>query len=92
VKAFLGASVKLEYHCDLLNGESPYKHINEIMDLPILKTLDLIVPIVPVRLEHKNSLCQSYSIPSIDLIANQEKRRLSVASLTGSKSPLSIID
>ncbi len=92
MKAFLGASVKLEYHCDLLNGESPYKYINEIMDLPILKTLDLIVPIVPVRLEYKNSLYQSYSIPSIDLIANQEKRRLSVASLTGSKSPLSIID
>ena len=29
VKAFLGASVKLEQHCDLLNEESPYKHVND---------------------------------------------------------------
>jgi hypothetical protein len=92
VKAFLGASVKREHHCDLLNGESPYKHVNETMDSPMLETLDLIVPTGPVRLEDKNSLSQSYSLPSIDLIANQEKRSLSAASFTGSESPLSIID
>ncbi len=92
VKAFLSANLKLENHCDLLNGESPYKHVNETMDSPMLKTLDLIVPTGPVRMEDKDGLSQSYSLPSIDSIANQEKRSLSVASLTGSESPLSSID
>ena len=91
VKAFLGASVKLKHHCDLLNGESPYKRVNETMDSSMLEPLDLIVPTEPVRLEDKNSLSQSYSPPSIDSIANQEKRSLSAASFTGSESPLSLI-
>lgn len=45
-----------------------------------------------VRLEDKTSLSQSYSLPSIDLAANQEKRNSSAASFTGSESPLSSID
>ncbi len=92
VKAFLGASVKLEHHCDLLNGESPYKHVNETMDTLMLETLGVIVPTGPVRLEDGNGLSQSYSLPSIDSIVNQEKRSSSAASFTGAESPLSIID
>ena len=92
VKAFLGASVKLEHHCDLRNEESPYKHVNETMDSPMLEPLDVILPEGPVRLEAEDSHSQSYSLPSIDSIANQEKRSLPAVSFTGSESPLSSID
>ncbi len=85
-------NVKLEYYYNLLNRESPYKYINEIIGSLILKILDLIIPTGLVRLEDKNSLSQSYSLPSIDLIANQEKRSSLVVSFTGFKSPLLIIN
>ena len=62
------------------------------MDTLILETLGVIVPTGPVRLEDGNGLSQSYSLPSIDSIANQEKRSSSAASFTGAESPLSIIN
>ena len=49
-------NVKLENYYNLLNRESPYKYINKIMDLLILKLLDLIIPIGLVRIEDKDSL------------------------------------
>ena len=92
VRAFTGANVKLEHRCDLMNGESSYKHINKTIDSPIFEPLDTIVRTGPVSLEDENSLSQSYSLPSIDSVINQEKRRSSAASFTGSESPLSSID
>jgi len=91
-KAFPGTGVKLEHHCDLLNEESPYEHVNETMDSPTLDPVDVLVPPGPVGLEEKNSPTQSYCLPLIDLLANQEKRSLSAASLTSSENPLSMID
>jgi len=70
VKAFLDANVKLEHHCDLLNEKSPYKHVNETMDSPMFESLDIIVPTRSIRLKEKNSSNQSYSLSSIDSIAN----------------------
>ena len=58
----------------------------------MFEPLDVIFPKGPVKLQAENSLSQSYSLPSIDSIANQEKRSLSAASFTGSESPLSSID
>ena len=91
MKAFPGASVKLDHYCDLLNEESPYQHVNETMDSPMLEPVDVIVPTGPVGLEEKNSPSQSYALPSIDSLANQERRSPSAASLTSSEKPLSII-
>lgn len=92
VKAFPGTSVKLEHHCDLLNEESPYKHLSNTMDSPFLEVVDVIVSPISVGLEEKNSPSQSYSLPSIDSIANQEKRSPFAASFTSSENPLSISD
>ncbi|KAL8936221.1 MAG: hypothetical protein Q9216_005048 [Gyalolechia sp. 2 TL-2023] len=91
VRAFASANVKLEHRCDLLNGQSSYKHINKTIDSPILEPLDVIIRTGPVRLEDSNSLNQSYSLPLTDSVANQEKRSSSAA-FTGSESPLSSID
>ena len=92
VRAFTGANVKLEHRGDLPNGESSYKHINKTIDSPIFEPLDIIVRTGPVSLEDENSLSQSYSLPSIDLVINQEKRSSSAASFTGSESPFSSIN
>jgi len=92
VKAFLSANLKLENYCNLLNGKSFYKYVNKTMDSPMLKTLDLIVSTGSVRIEDKDNLSQSYSLSSIDSIANQKKQSLSVVSFTDSESPLSSID
>lgn len=62
------------------------------MDSPILEVVDVIVSPRSVGLEEKNSPSQSYSLPSIDSIANQEKRSPSAASFTSSENPLSISD
>jgi len=56
MKAFPGASVKLDHYCDLLKEESPYKHANETIDSPMLEPVDFIVPIGPVGLEVKSGL------------------------------------
>ncbi len=58
----------------------------------MLEPVDVIVPTGPVGLEEKNSPSQSYSLPLIDSLANQEKRSPSAASLTSSENLLSIID
>lgn len=58
----------------------------------MLELFGVIVPKGLVRLEAEDSYSQSYSLPSIDLIANQEKRSLPVASFIGSESPLSSIN
>lgn len=92
VKAFLGANVKPKHRCDLLNGESPYKRVNETINSSMLEPLDLIVSTESVKLKDKNSHCQNYSLFSIDSTANQKKRNLSTASFTNSESPLSLID
>ena len=92
MRAFTGANVKLEHRCDLMNGESSYKHINKTIDSLIFEPLDTIVRTGPVSLEDENSLSQSYSLPLIDSVINQEKRRSSAVSFTGSESPLSSID
>lgn len=92
VRAFAGANVKLEHRYDLPNGESSYEHIDKTTDSPIFEPVDIIVRTGPVRLKDKNSLSQSYSLPSIDSVVNQEKRSSSAASFTGSESPLSSID
>lgn len=62
------------------------------MDSPILEVVDVIVSPRSVGLEEKNSPSQSYSLPSIDSIANQEKRSPSAASFTSSENLLSISD
>ncbi|KAI9806300.1 MAG: hypothetical protein M1825_006415 [Sarcosagium campestre] len=92
VKVFFGASVRLEHHCDLLNEESHYKHVNETMDSPMLEPLDVIFLEGSVRLEETSGPGQRYSLPSIDPIANQEKRSSPAASFAGSECPLSSID
>ena len=88
VRAFAGANVKLEHRYDLPNGESSYEHIDKTTDSPIFEPLDIIVCTGPVRLKDKNSLSQSYSLPSIDSVVNQEKQSSSAVSFTGSESPL----
>ena len=55
VKAFAGASVKLQNRCDLLDEESPYKHVNKTMNSPMLEPLDINVRTGPVGLADKNS-------------------------------------
>lgn len=92
MRAFAGANVKLEHRYDLSNGESSYENIDSSTDLPIFEPLDIIARTGPVRLKDKNSLSQSYSLPSIDSVVNQEKRSSSAASFSGSESPLSSID
>lgn len=87
VKTFPGPSVRLEHHCDLLNEESPYKHVNERMESQILDPVDTIVPTGSVGLREGKS-----SLSSIDSTANQEKRSSSAASFTSSENSLSIID
>ena len=92
VKAFPVTSIKLEHHCNLLNEESPYKHVIEIMDSPIFEPVDITVPAGPVGLEEHNSVSQSYPLLSIETKANQEKRGPSASSFTSSENPLSMTD
>ena len=92
VKLFPNASIKPKHYYDLLNEESPYKHVSESMDSPMLEPVDAIVLTGPVELEKNNSLGQGYSPPFIDPIANQEKRSPSVPSFTISENMLSITD
>ena len=88
VRAFASVNIKLKYCCDLLNRESSYKHINKTIDSSIFELLNIIVCTEPVRLEDKNSLSQSYSLPSINSVVNQKKQSSSAASFTSSESPL----
>ena len=92
VKDFPNASIKPKHHCDLLHEDSPYKHVSESMDSPMLEPVDAIVLTGPVELEKNYSLSQAYSPPLIDPIENQEKRSPSVLSFTISENPLSITD
>ncbi len=55
VKVFPYASIKPKHHCDLLNEESHYKHVSELIDSPMLEPVDAIVLIGPVELEKNNS-------------------------------------
>ncbi len=87
VKTFLDSSVKLEHHCDLLNEESSYKHVNERMKSQILDSVDTIVLTESVKLREEKS-----SLFSIDSTANQKKRSSFAASFTSSENSLSIID
>ena len=92
IKVSPNATIKPKHHCDLLNKESPYKHVNESMDSPTLEPVDVIVLTGPVELEKNYSLSQSYSLPLIDPIANQEKRSPSIPTFTRSENLLSITD
>ena len=86
------SNVKLKYHYDLLIGKSPYKHVNEVMDLQMLKSVDEIVPKGPVELEERSSFSRSSSLSSIRSTANNENRSLSAVSFTSPENPLSMID
>ena len=92
IKVFPNADIKPKHHCDLLNEESPYKHVSELMDSPTLEPVDAIVLTGPVELKKNYSLSQSYSLPLIDPITNQEKRSPSVPTFTRSENLLSITD
>ncbi len=56
VKAFPSVSVKLDYYCNLLKEESPYKYTNETMNSLILEPVDFIIPTGLVGLEVKSGL------------------------------------
>lgn len=92
VKAFPGMNVKLEHHYDLLIDKSPYKHIDEIMDSQMLKSVDVIIPTGRVELEEMNSSSRSYSLSTTHSAANHENRSSSAASFTSSEYPVSTID
>ena len=92
VRVFPNAGIKPKHHCDLLIEESPYKHVSELMDSPMLEPVDAIVLTGPVELEKNYSLSQSYSLPLIDPTADQEKRSPFVPTFTRSENLLSITD
>ena len=62
VKAFLGANVKPKHRCDLLNGESPYKRVNETIIFEYIfhlnpPTLKTVTPIPKkIKIENKYNL------------------------------------
>lgn len=87
MKTFLDLSVRLEHHCDLLNEESSYKHVNERMKSQILDSVDTIVLTESVKLREEKSF-----LFLIDSTANQKKRSSFTASFTSSENSLSIID
>ena len=94
VKALPGVGVKLEYRCDLVREESPIEDVNEYMDSPTLKPIDVdvIVSTGPVGLDERNSATRRCSLPSIDTIASQDKQSPSTATFTNSETSLSMTD
>ena len=80
------------HHRGLENEKSPYWHGNEFMDSPLLGPIDLIVRTGPTGLEERVNLSQSYPVPSIESMTNQEKLHQSAASVTNPESPLLIFD
>ena len=87
-KSFPGMNVKLEHQYDLWIEKSPYKHIDEIVDSQMLKSVDVIIPTGRVELEEMNS----YSLSTTHSAANHENRSSSAVSFTSSENPVSVTD